>query len=419
MRRLVWVLGLFALCAACPAVAQPQAAAPAALAEVTGYVSDGARDKAGLWFRLTRVDERFVIRASDGVDPDRLFEVLQEASKSGNSVGVRYDPTTGVFDRADPKVPTFTVRELVYFGHPFAGEPAGARAGGVTRLSPAQARLAEGLAWGIAGDFARARPALDAALQDRLPSHLRILALKTRGNLLSDEASATFASPTRQADELLVAALADFRAWRAAAPRDSEASYALAGALRDLGAYEEALEAFRRIGVDWPEEGYWSAIRVGAVHRLRGEFDKALANLDAYAAREGTPNGMPFHYHRGWTLTELGRYDEAVSEFTKGMEAQPDYSWAFERRACAFAKLGRPKDAIADHEAAQREFHATAALTHNPVNLQIIARADAVGMDLAAAVARGPQTVSDGPCHGYPDWSSDPRPRSPLIPPRF
>src|SRR5215831_13267831 len=61
---------------------------------------------------------------------------------------------------------------------------------------------------------------------------------------------------------------------------------------------------------------------------------------------------MAYHYHRGWTLIELGRFAEASDEFSEGLRNQPDYAWAFLKRSCAESLLGRADAALTDQQAA-------------------------------------------------------------------
>jgi tetratricopeptide (TPR) repeat protein len=153
-------------------------------------------------------------------------------------------------------------------------------------------------------------------------------------------------------DRILVAALADSRERVAINPDDREAHYAVARHLTDLGAYDEALVIYANIGRRWPDEGLRVATRTGAIYRQRGEYRRALATLDDFAARAGRPEGMRFAYHRAWSLMMLGRFQDAIAELDVGLQTQPDYSSAWQMRSCAHAQLGAIDEARSDQERA-------------------------------------------------------------------
>lgn len=74
--------------------------------------------------------------------------------------------------------------------------------------------------------------------------------------------------------------------------------------------------------------------------------EKALA--DFTNALELEPD-YAFAYHgRGRCLTDLGRYREAVEEYTKAIERMPVFTDALNRRAELYRKLGEVKLAEAD-----------------------------------------------------------------------
>lgn len=76
---------------------------------------------------------------------------------------------------------------------------------------------------------------------------------------------------------------------------------------------------------------------------------RALRSAEAFEASSGTPSMMT-HYNLGWTLHELGRYEEAAQAFSKGIPAQPDYPFVYWRRGLAFDAMGRKEDARKDFE---------------------------------------------------------------------
>lgn len=55
------------------------------------------------------------------------------------------------------------------------------------------------------------------------------------------------------------------------------------------------------------------------------------------------------HYQRGVALTEKGRYEQAISEFTKAIEMDSTYSDAYSGRGRAYCRKGDCSSAIADY----------------------------------------------------------------------
>jgi tetratricopeptide (TPR) repeat protein len=126
---------------------------------------------------------------------------------------------------------------------------------------------------------------------------------------------------------------------------------------------------------------------------------------------------MMFHYHRGWTLNLLGRYEEAVAEFTEGLKTQPDYQGAFDRRACAYARLGRLPEALADRQRADAEMDSIwSDARRMPSAEHDRAWAEGVVKALEAAIARGSNEPMSVPCEGSWDYGEKRRERSSFLP---
>ena len=58
---------------------------------------------------------------------------------------------------------------------------------------------------------------------------------------------------------------------------------------------------------------------------------------------------MPYYYHKGWTYHEMGKFQKAIAAFSKGLETQPTYFYAYWRRGLSYEGLG-------DIENAQRDY---------------------------------------------------------------
>ena len=86
--------------------------------------------------------------------------------------------------------------------------------------------------------------------------------------------------------------------------------------------------------------------------RLSG---KPLASLDPLREaemideREGRASMMT-QYNLGWSLYELGRYDEAIAAYSKGITSRPYYAFAYFRRGLAYDKVGRVAQAEDDFD---------------------------------------------------------------------
>lgn len=98
--------------------------------------------------------------------------------------------------------------------------------------------------------------------------------------------------------------------------------------------------------------GAWPWITMGIYRRELKQHDKSLAALREAEKRDedgpGSGPGMAVYYHLGWTLHEAGRYAEAVKAYAKGLPHQPDYRYAYYRRALAYEALGERDKARKD-----------------------------------------------------------------------
>lgn len=76
---------------------------------------------------------------------------------------------------------------------------------------------------------------------------------------------------------------------------------------------------------------------------------KPLQKAEAIDAREGQISMMT-QYNRGWSLYDVGRYEEAIAAYNKGISAQPEYPFVYFRRGLAYDKLGRSDEASSDFD---------------------------------------------------------------------
>jgi tetratricopeptide (TPR) repeat protein len=317
------------------------------LFSTTGYVEHGGSENGG-WFQFAFSHQRFRLPSDeDAARP--LIQVVVEASRRGTALRVRYDAWAGRSDAAGGYVEYPLCALSVATGASVGDE----RANCPAPAEPPDDTMDRALALGLAladSQPAQARQLLGRAVNDpHLAGRLRAVALEARGSA-AEALAASLPFAGEAFDQSIVDGLADYRAWLAIAPDDVEAHYSVARMLADLGGYADAEAVYRAIGRHWPDEAFNVAVRTGALYRRQGRYVDALRALDDFAAREGPQDGMKFHYHRGWTLTLLNRPQEAIEELSRGFASQPDYAYAFFMRACAYGRIGRIGEALADQE---------------------------------------------------------------------
>jgi tetratricopeptide (TPR) repeat protein len=84
----------------------------------------------------------------------------------------------------------------------------------------------------------------------------------------------------------------------------------------------------------------------GEGHRLAGRYDDALADFNRVT--ETDPNRFQAIDSRGETYLLLGRYDEALADFNRAIEIDPREAWLITGRGRAYRLLGRYDEALAD-----------------------------------------------------------------------
>ena len=392
----------------------PGAAPTLPVLTVASGVADGARNGSDIWFASWTDGIGFSLAPTSDDQAGGIFDSLNEAARSGRTIIVRIDPASGRYDPARKRMMYRAC--AVRFDKAAFGDGDAFCHGGPLEAPPLTDRaLSLGVALVEAGQGRQALPFLNQVLHGDGDPTRRLIAVRARHSAHDAVAGSLPASRDRDAE--LIAALADAREWEALAPDDTNAELAAAAGLAQLGAYDEAVAAYRTITIRRPDERYRSAVRIGAIRRGQGDFAGALAELDGLAKELGPQTGMKFHYHRGWTLTLLGRNEEAVAELNLGLKDQPDYPWALVKRACAFGRLGRVAEAAADQRAAVALLERIAP-SLGDVGDQVkadLARSRAVSksLDLDAKARRSAPT--DVACSGYSDPDRG-RERSILLP---
>lgn len=407
--RLV-LLALALSLSACSADSEP---GTETLASV-GIVDFGKPDGDDFVFGLVRIDQRFRLDPDSVPDFDGLIAALQSSGDTGRSIRVIFGADSGRFDRGDT-LPSFRVHRIEFDGATFDVWRGPRKR--VENAPAAEAALARGVAYYTRGSPDLAVPFLDSALAGNLRPELRTLALKTRGNALFDSVAIAREAQEDADDRQLLRALGDFRQWSALEPENPEAQLSVGISMRRLGAYEEALQIFNDLLTTWPDQRLRIVTRIGATYRILGEYTQALATLDEFAAGQDPPYGMMFSYHRGWILNLMGRHEEAVRELSEGLKTQPDYGSAFQQRSCAYAQLGRLREALQDHRRASEldsVFFADSPM--NPAIEHDRAWARSVDAALESAISSGSNAPNSAPCVGYWSYGETRRERSRLLP---
>ncbi|MEO7494954.1 MAG: ankyrin repeat domain-containing protein [Massilia sp.] len=102
---------------------------------------------------------------------------------------------------------------------------------------------------------------------------------------------------------------------------------------------------------------FYEFINAGVAMRKLGQFERSLEALRGAEDTDrklGRRASMMAQYHLGWTLAKMGRHQQAVEAFTRGLEAQPDYEEAYWRRGMAYEALGRRQQAQDDYATGAR-----------------------------------------------------------------
>ncbi len=78
----------------------------------------------------------------------------------------------------------------------------------------------------------------------------------------------------------------------------------------------------------------------------KGRYDEAIS--DYTKALEINPRDASAYVGRGVAYFDKGQYDDAISDFTKALEINPKFAEAYHRRGIAYGKKGQYDGAISD-----------------------------------------------------------------------
>ena len=95
-----------------------------------------------------------------------------------------------------------------------------------------------------------------------------------------------------------------------------------------------------------PSAFHWT-VR-GIVHSRLGNYQQAIA--DYTRAIQADPEYAYAYTRRGYAYSELGDYQQAIADYTRAIQADPEYAYAYNRRGNAYAKLNDYQQAIIDFQ---------------------------------------------------------------------
>jgi tetratricopeptide (TPR) repeat protein len=359
---------------------------------IRGQAQSVVMDEADAVFRLSSQPPNYRIAEPDPA----VVAALRNSERSGNSISLHVHLNGARFAEFSD-TPEFWVESAEHLGKSYG--PFHERIRWSWRaMSAAQASLLRGLAFDEALHYEDAVKALDVALAGGLGDGKRALAYRTRGDALESLAYPPGRRLNDRDDALLARALGDFRRAAQLDPSDFRAVGWQGAINASLGAYQEALAVYEDVARRWPDQYFQVAISRGATFRQMGDYGAALRELDTLVKEHGPQDGMKFHYHRGWTLNKLARYAEAEKEFTAGMANQPDYLWAFAKRACAYAQQGDIAHAVNDQRRAVELWDDVKRDATAISDADTRARLDSVLQNLEAALRTAPRTPSAAAC---------------------
>lgn len=343
----------------------------------------------------------------EGSDAERALLTATEASRS---IALEIDWANASFDEAEGAmiIPVCAVKFEEIASTIDANCGRKRRAG-----DSGEGLLAHAIALWLLGDFEKAAPVFDAAVQTAdSKTRLSTTARKFRAD---NEFTRGFVQSgwSEAQDRHFLAALADMQLVIAKQDTDQNRTL-MTNILARLGAYEEAMAIVSKQMADGADpEHFQATINAASIARLQGKPEQALDLLDALRSKLTREPGMKFFYHRGRTLMMLGRYDEAVADFTSGIANQPDYSSAYFLRGCAHSALGEPSAALADYIAGEGWL---GQLGKNEESVRLRANISAMIESARGAGAINDNSPNTEICRTYLNKLDDKRPRSALLP---
>ncbi|HEC56454.1 MAG TPA: tetratricopeptide repeat protein [Candidatus Syntrophoarchaeum butanivorans] len=118
----------------------------------------------------------------------------------------------------------------------------------------------------------------------------------------------------------------------------------LGNALYKQKNFENSIKAYSTsLGLNEHAKAYYNR---GLVYAEQEKYDEAIKDFDK--AIELNPDDAEAYHNRGIAYTKLGEYDEAIKDFDKAIELNPDDAEAYHNRGNAYARLGEYERARED-----------------------------------------------------------------------
>jgi Tfp pilus assembly protein PilF len=153
-------------------------------------------------------------------------------------------------------------------------------------------------------------------------------------------------------------AIADYTAAIKMKPQDAEVYFQRAQMLETMKRFDEALASYDAAvlnGRDGRQMPYklMSLKRQAEIYRERGDYKKSQEVLTKGISMDNADEELL--RLRGGIFEKLGRYEEAIADYSKAISMSPDYSrGSFEARGRCYEKIGKTELAARDQQEAQR-----------------------------------------------------------------
>jgi tetratricopeptide (TPR) repeat protein len=129
------------------------------------------------------------------------------------------------------------------------------------------------------------------------------------------------------------------------APDHPESSAARGKALREMGAFREALDAFEQAASLAPQDDRFQTW-IGVVRDNLGDYPGALRHFNQVLSRH--PADLWTLLNRGLCYLATDQVDRALIDFNRGLDLDPQDAVLYFWRACTLARLGETDGALND-----------------------------------------------------------------------
>ena len=168
--------------------------------------------------------------------------------------------------------------------------------------------------------------------------------------------------------------------------------------------YQAASEMFTAL-LECPEvEEPWHAVAFshrGVTYWLMERYEEALADFDR--ALELEPDMAWAIAGRGETYRLMERYEEALADFDRALELKPDMAWAIAGRGQVYGEMGRYEEALADFDRAlELEPDEDWYLYNHALIYQALGQTDRAQADLTMAIQHTQEMYKEEP----QNWSN-------------